>query len=225
MRSRFTDNLSKLSMVFPFDNIVFSSNVYERVFRGSLKASLRRQQNGPTSERRKEQRKGKDTSAFLDFLGEEERPTPIIESEIEFGSMPLAKHADSALPLHLKRKLQKERIPSEYKLMLMNNTDGDVSWFLRIIEQHFPHPLTSQQEIDRTIVHCGNVLVSAMKNLAIRPEKRSNDDHYTFLTQHHPHQSFDARFVEALLSIWQDPCISTVLERSTGLPSMDIVPQ
>jgi len=211
-------------MVFPFDNIVFSSNVYERVFRGSLKASLRRQQNGPTNELRRE-RKGKDTAAFLDFLGEGERLTPIIGPEIEVDSRPPAKHGGSALPMQLKRKPQKERIPSEYTLMLMNNTGNDVNWFLEILEQYFPHPLTSQLEIDRTIVHCGNVLVSAMKNLAIRPEKRSNDDHYTFLTQHHPHQSFDARFVEALLSTWQDPCISTVLERSTGLPSMDIVPQ
>jgi hypothetical protein len=212
-------------MVFPFDNIVFSSNVYERVFRGSLKKSLRRQQNGPTNELRREQRKGKDTAAFLDFLGEGEKLTPTIAPETEVDSRPPAKHAGSALPMQLKRKPQKERIPSEYTLMLMNNTENDRNWFLEILEQHFPHPLTSQLEIDRTIVHCSNVLVSAMKNLAIRPEKRSNDDHYTFLTQHYPHQSLGTRFIGAMLSIWQDPCISTVLERSTGLPSMDIVPQ
>lgn len=78
--------------------------------------------------------------------------------------------------------------------------------------------------MDRTIVHCGNLLVSAMENFAIRPEKISNDKHYTFLTEHHPYKSLDALFVGAIMSIWQDPCISTVLERSAGLPSMDIVP-
>jgi hypothetical protein len=42
--SRLTDNLSKMSVVFDFDPVVFSSNVYHRVFRGSLKNSLRQQQ-------------------------------------------------------------------------------------------------------------------------------------------------------------------------------------
>jgi hypothetical protein len=42
--SRLTDNLSKMSVVFDFDPAVFSSNVYHRVFRGSLKYRLRQQQ-------------------------------------------------------------------------------------------------------------------------------------------------------------------------------------
>jgi len=42
--SRCTDNLSKISMVFAFDRELFLSDIYERVLRGSLKESLRRQQ-------------------------------------------------------------------------------------------------------------------------------------------------------------------------------------
>ncbi|KAH7411697.1 hypothetical protein DE146DRAFT_250965 [Phaeosphaeria sp. MPI-PUGE-AT-0046c] len=46
-KSRLTDNLSKMSMVFDFDPAVFSSGVYHRVFRGSLKYRLRQQQRRP----------------------------------------------------------------------------------------------------------------------------------------------------------------------------------
>ncbi|KAF2797465.1 hypothetical protein K505DRAFT_358428 [Melanomma pulvis-pyrius CBS 109.77] len=45
MKSQFSDNLSKLSKVFVFDTTVFSSRIYQRVFRGSLKESLRRKQD------------------------------------------------------------------------------------------------------------------------------------------------------------------------------------
>lgn len=39
-----TDNLSKLSAVFDFDQALFSSNVYQRAFRGSIKQILRQNQ-------------------------------------------------------------------------------------------------------------------------------------------------------------------------------------
>lgn len=43
LRSRFTDHLSKLSVTFDFDNTLFSSKVYARILRGSIKEVLRRQ--------------------------------------------------------------------------------------------------------------------------------------------------------------------------------------
>lgn len=46
-KSRLTDNLSKMSVVFDFDPAVFSSGVYYRVFQGSLKYRLRQQQRQP----------------------------------------------------------------------------------------------------------------------------------------------------------------------------------
>jgi hypothetical protein len=42
-KSRLTDSLSKMSKVFDFDTVVFSTSVYHRVFRGSLKYRLRQQ--------------------------------------------------------------------------------------------------------------------------------------------------------------------------------------
>jgi hypothetical protein len=44
-----TDNLSKLSRVFDFDQEVFSTKIYARAFRGSLKTVLRQQQADKTS--------------------------------------------------------------------------------------------------------------------------------------------------------------------------------
>jgi hypothetical protein len=47
-----TDNLSKISRVFEFDPNVFSTRVYERAFRGSVKQALRQQQVAPLSTKR-----------------------------------------------------------------------------------------------------------------------------------------------------------------------------
>jgi hypothetical protein len=40
--SRYTDNLSKISMVFQFDRELFISKVYERALRGSLKQVIQK---------------------------------------------------------------------------------------------------------------------------------------------------------------------------------------
>jgi hypothetical protein len=42
--SKMTDNLSKISRIFELDQNVFSSKVYERAFRGSVKQVLKKQQ-------------------------------------------------------------------------------------------------------------------------------------------------------------------------------------
>lgn len=46
-RSRLTDNLSKMSMIFDFDAAVFSTDVYHRAFRRSHKFRLRQQRLQP----------------------------------------------------------------------------------------------------------------------------------------------------------------------------------
>jgi hypothetical protein len=44
LTSKVTDNLSKISRVFEFDSNIFSTGVYERAFRGSVRELLRRPQ-------------------------------------------------------------------------------------------------------------------------------------------------------------------------------------
>ncbi|KAF2499624.1 hypothetical protein BU16DRAFT_557938 [Lophium mytilinum] len=52
--SRYTDCLSKISIVFQFDRKLFVSRVYERALRGSLKDVMRQRQMYPTQSRVKE---------------------------------------------------------------------------------------------------------------------------------------------------------------------------
>lgn len=47
--SQCTDNLSRVSVAFPFDRELFESKVYEKALRGSLKEALRRRQEGARS--------------------------------------------------------------------------------------------------------------------------------------------------------------------------------
>lgn len=44
LTSRMTDNLSKISRIFEFDSNIFSTGVYERAFRGSIRDVLKRRQ-------------------------------------------------------------------------------------------------------------------------------------------------------------------------------------
>jgi len=44
LTSRITDNMSKISRIFDFDSDIFSSGVYERAFRGSVRDLLKRRQ-------------------------------------------------------------------------------------------------------------------------------------------------------------------------------------
>lgn len=52
LASRITDKLSTLSIVFFFDQELFITKVYERVFWGSLKETMRRQQHDPEARER-----------------------------------------------------------------------------------------------------------------------------------------------------------------------------
>jgi guanine nucleotide-binding protein G(i) subunit alpha len=58
--SRCTDNLSKISRIFEFDRELFTSKVYEKVFRGSLKdtvENMRREQQQPRARGTSEEEK------------------------------------------------------------------------------------------------------------------------------------------------------------------------
>jgi hypothetical protein len=48
MHTSYTDNLSKLSAVFTFDGELFTSKIYERAFRVSLKDLLRQRRDRPS---------------------------------------------------------------------------------------------------------------------------------------------------------------------------------
>ena len=50
LTSKMTDNLSKISRVFEFDSNIFSTGVYERAFRGSVRDLLRRRQQNMTAQ-------------------------------------------------------------------------------------------------------------------------------------------------------------------------------
>ncbi|RYO64571.1 hypothetical protein AA0116_g3107 [Alternaria tenuissima] len=50
LTSKMTDNLSKISRVFEFDSNIFSTGVYERAFRGSIRDLLRRRQQNMTAQ-------------------------------------------------------------------------------------------------------------------------------------------------------------------------------
>ena len=50
LTSKMTDNLSKISRVFEFDSNIFSTGVYERAFRGSVRDLLRRRQQTMTAQ-------------------------------------------------------------------------------------------------------------------------------------------------------------------------------
>jgi hypothetical protein len=74
--SKMTDNLSKISRVFEFDRDVFSTSVYERAFRGSVKQALKqpRDLNPPVPRPRYNR---------IHLLGDDESAKDLVVSAIE----------------------------------------------------------------------------------------------------------------------------------------------
>lgn len=63
LKSKMTDTLSRLSLEFEFDPEVFRSLVYHRVFRGTFKAQLRRQQEDSSGEQSKDNQRTEQRSS------------------------------------------------------------------------------------------------------------------------------------------------------------------
>jgi hypothetical protein len=186
--SNLTDNLSKLSVVFSFDRELFVSKVYERVLRGSIKESLRRQQGSVEAIRR---------------------------------SLAIDRRIDNDL-----RMLRRE-----CNVLLFGRDESGMSELVKqwkIIHNggHTAEELAAYRlTIYENVINCAKTLIKAMEQFEIRPERESNQAYCGFLLNYSldldPTKPLGTEIGEAISSIWQDPCIPKILERSNEFSMMD----
>jgi hypothetical protein len=73
--------------------------------------------------------------------------------------------------------------------------------------------------IYKNVIDCAKALISAMKQFEIHPEQELNRAYCEFLLDYSVDpdldQPLETKVGEAISSIWQDPCIPKILERSS----------
>lgn len=81
--------------------------------------------------------------------------------------------------------------------------------------------------IHRKVIDCVRALIDAMYKLNITLEAPDNEKHYQYLVEYtivpNPKVPLDFQVGQAITSVWGDPCITKVLERSSEFDRMDSV--
>lgn len=82
--------------------------------------------------------------------------------------------------------------------------------------------------IYKNVIGCAKALIGAMKQFEIQPEHELNRAYCEFLLDYSvdpdPNKPLGTKVGEAISSIWQDPCISKILEHSSEFYIMDSAP-
>lgn len=72
--------------------------------------------------------------------------------------------------------------------------------------------------IYKHVIDCARSLIIAMEQLKIHPEQEANQAYYDFLLNYsldsNPKKPLELRVTEAINTLWQDPCMSSILEFS-----------
>ena len=173
-------------MSFEFDRELFTSRIYERWIRGSVKKSLRQQQGdvGTRTERIRSQAIDRAIQDDLTRLKREFRVLAL-GSDSRYNIMNAFKAE------YLRDYLGQER--SQYRSIILQN-----------------------------VVENAKSLVDAMEQLEIAPETEANVEHCKFLAAYElgmevPGSGLDPKFVNAVSSLWKDPCINTLMEERSDL--------
>jgi guanine nucleotide-binding protein G(i) subunit alpha len=84
---------------------------------------------------------------------------------------------------------------------------------------------TYRPAIYKTVISCAKALIRALKQLEIHPEQDLNRAYGDFLLDYSvdpdPDMPLGTKVGEAIGSVWQDPCILKIRERSTEFCMMD----
>ncbi|RYP05738.1 hypothetical protein DL764_003596 [Monosporascus ibericus] len=237
--SHCTDNVSKLSMVFDFDQELFISRVYGRVLRASLKGAIRREQAADRSSdpnldvlsasensqsssapglyrdhstllvRRAGAQSGRRTKVRVRMF---EGRTARREAE--------AKERSQAIDRSIFEDWNKLR--RETKVLLLGTASSGKDEILNQIRNtHLGGSSEYNLElcrptIYRNVLSCAKTVVQAMEKFHICPELDANKEYCEYLRNYqlvsNPNERLDAKVGEAIASLWEDPCIQKLVE-------------
>ncbi|KAF2114217.1 G-protein alpha subunit-domain-containing protein [Lophiotrema nucula] len=206
--SNWTDNLSRFSIRFDFDRELFVTRVYERIFRISVKDALRRRRT-LTQQHDHVSLRG-ETPTNLQSIIEDRERSHMIDREIRKDRIMSYKHATS---LVLGDSTSgKEQILNHMKCINQGgHTEAERKKF--------------QPAIHETIFECLGFLLEAMRKGVLDPELEVNRSQYDFLVDYalnrKPDEPLESDVGNAIHSLWNNPCIHKILDRSSDFDSVD----
>jgi guanine nucleotide-binding protein G(i) subunit alpha len=82
--------------------------------------------------------------------------------------------------------------------------------------------------IYKNLVDCAKALIAAMRQFGIEPTNPANVEYSDYLADYQvdpdPHTPLSSRVGMAVISLWQDACIETLMERQSEFYLMDSAP-
>lgn len=82
--------------------------------------------------------------------------------------------------------------------------------------------------VHRNVIDCAKALIGGMRQFDIEPENQDNKANIEYLLEYElgadPSAELDSKFAEAITSLWKDPCMPRVLDRSNEFYLMDSAP-
>ena len=206
--TRMTDNLSKLSVVFTFDRELFISKVYERAFRGSVKESLKLLQKD-------------DAKAMKRSQATDRRP----EGSVKESFMLCREDIDALKKSQaLDRQIEEDwrQLRRECKVLVLGSEDSGKDRIIKkmkIIQNgYFGELEMYRHTIYKNLTDSIRSIILAMQQFEIEPEKEENKSFCATLMEYSvpedPYDVMGRAIGDAISSIWSDPCIPKVMERS-----------
>ena len=82
--------------------------------------------------------------------------------------------------------------------------------------------------IYKNVIDCAKALIGAVRQFEIEVENSENKENCDYIMEYavdpDPHQALDTKVGDAITAIWNDPCISKVLDHSSEFYLMDSAP-
>ncbi|CCX05290.1 guanine nucleotide binding protein, alpha subunit [Pyronema domesticum] len=127
-----------------------------------------------------------------------------------------------------------KRTRRECKILLLGSGESGKSTIvkqMKIIHQNgysMDELAMYRLTIYKNLVDCAKALVHALRQFNIEPEGATNKKHADFILEFQvdpdPTKALDARLTDAVVALWQDPCIPQVMEHQNEFYLMDSAP-
>ncbi|KAK7523469.1 guanine nucleotide binding protein, alpha subunit [Phyllosticta citricarpa] len=134
------------------------------------------------------------------------------------------------------RKLEEDsrRLRRECKILLLGSGESGKSTIVKQMKIIHQNGYTVEElsmyrlTIYKNVIDCAKSLIGAMRQFDIEPELPGNDEYCDYLMEYvvdpDPEKPLEAKVGQAISSLWHDPCVKQVMDRSSEFYLMDSAP-
>lgn len=210
--SRCTDTLSNLSKVFGFDHELFTTKVYESVFRNTIKATMRGVEHIHNRSTNPEELK---VNMMMDHRQHQNPRGMKLQSRAKEKSRAIERNlAEEAIGIRATPKVALLGQNPHLNNMLVQQLETVFN------AKHGEADMKGKRfNIYHDIVDCAKRLVRSMDDLSILPEGM-NAKNYELIKNYETlgQGDFDVQLCDAIQELWEDSCIAEVIHRELTKP-------